>query len=62
MRLLVRTLILTVALLIVAQFFAVIVESQIAALLSWYLIYALIVLIPLTVLSEGYSRFDANRS
>ncbi|QZP39548.1 hypothetical protein [Halobaculum magnesiiphilum] len=57
MQLPVKTLVLTVALLIVSQFFAVFVESQLAALLSWYLIYALIILIPLTLLYEGYTRF-----
>jgi len=57
MRLPAKTLALTIALLIVSQVFAVFVESQLAALLSWYLIYALIILIPLTLLYEGYTRF-----
>ena len=57
MRLPAKTLALTVALLMVSQFFAVFVESQPAALLSWYLIYALIILIPLTLLYEGFTRF-----
>lgn len=47
---------LTIALLVVAQFFAVVIESQRAALLSWYLIYALLILIPLTLVYEGVTR------
>ncbi|SEG64110.1 hypothetical protein SAMN04488133_3022 [Halobellus limi] len=47
---------LVIALLVVSQFFAVVGESQLAALLSWYLIYALIILIPLTLLYEGFRR------
>jgi hypothetical protein len=47
---------LTIALLVVAQFFAVVIESQRAALLSWYLIYALIILIPVTLVYEGVTR------
>jgi len=56
MRLPAKTVALTIALLIVAQFFAVVVESQPAALLSWYLIYALIILVPLTLVYEGVTR------
>jgi len=48
---------LAIALLVVSQFFAVVVESQLAALLSWYLIYALIILIPMTLLYESFKRF-----
>jgi hypothetical protein len=46
-----------IALLIVSQVVAVFGESQLAALLSWYLIYALLILIPLTLLYEGFTRF-----
>jgi hypothetical protein len=57
MRLPAKTLVFTIALLIVSQIFAVFVESQLAALLSWYLVYALVILIPLTLLYEGITRF-----
>ena len=57
MRLPATTLVFTIALLIISQIFAVFVESQLAALLSWYLVYALIILIPLTLLYEGFTRF-----
>lgn len=57
MRLPAKTLAITVTLLIVSQFFAVVVESQPAAFLSWYLIYALIIVIPLTLLYGGFARF-----
>lgn len=49
---------LTIAILVVAQFFAVVVESQPAALLSWDLIYALSILVPLTLVYEGVTRLD----
>jgi len=58
MRLPAKALVLSIALLIVSQVFAVFVESQLAALLSWYLIYALIILIPVTLLYEGFIRFQ----
>lgn len=58
MRLPAKALALSIALLIVSQVFAVFVESQLAALLSWYLIYALIILIPVTLLYEGFIRLQ----
>ena len=57
MRFLPKILALIIALLIVSQVIAVTVESQAAALLSWYLIYTLLILVPLTLLYEGYKRY-----
>lgn len=56
MRLSIKAPALTIVLLIVLQFIAITVESQAAALLSWYLIYALIILIPVALLYEGFDR------
>lgn len=61
-RFLPKSLALVVALLIVSQVIAVTVESQAAALLSWYLIYALLILIPLTLLYEGFERYYPDSS
>jgi hypothetical protein len=57
MRLPAKLLAVTVALLVFAQVFAVFGESQFAAIGSWYLIYALVILVPLTLLDEGFDRF-----
>lgn len=57
MRFPVKAIALAIALLIVSQFIAVVAESQAAALLSWYLIYALIILGPLSLLYTGFNRF-----
>lgn len=57
MQFLPKILALTTALLTVSQVIAVTVESQVAALLSWYLIYTLLILVPLTLLYEGYKRY-----
>lgn len=57
MRLPAKVSVFTVALLILSQVVAVFGESQLAALLSWSLIYALLILIPLTLLYEGFIRF-----
>ena len=62
MRLLAKGLAFLIGLLVLFQFFAVVVESQVAAVLSWYLIYALAIVIPLTLVYEGFNRFYLKRA
>ena len=45
------------ALLAVSQAVAVTIESQAAALLSWFLVYTLLILAPLTLSYEGFRRY-----
>lgn len=58
MRVLQTSLAVAVVLLIGSQAIAVTTESQAAALLSWYLIYALLVLVPLTLFKVALERYD----